>query len=68
MNAVTTWAYVIVRLRAADKMDNLELGINLSTESVEEKFPLPLESCVPGVPVNARTIDLLASLIFSSLC
>ena len=45
------WAYVIVRLRATDQIDHLELGINLSTDVVEQNYPVPFEAWVPEVPV-----------------
>ena len=45
------WAYVIVRLRAADEIDHLELGINLSTDVAEQSYPRPFEAWLPELPV-----------------
>jgi arylsulfatase A-like enzyme len=45
------WAYVIVRLRSADTIEHLELGLNLQTEGSEEPRPWPFEAELPEMPV-----------------
>jgi len=45
------WAYVIVRLRNADAIEHLELGINLRMDDPEDQNPWPFEAEVSQVPV-----------------
>jgi len=45
------WSQVIVRLRAAEEVDHLGLGINLDTDAAHRDNPVPFESWVPEVPV-----------------
>ncbi len=45
------WAYVMVRLRTSDDIDDLKLGINLSTDDAAQPIRRPFEAQLPRVPV-----------------